>query len=158
MPGRTRASKNSAPYLVQLDRLEQGTEITLTEAFVALTLDDLEKYRADDILRENLQQHTIALARIAVDQNGPFLQRSKRLPVPDHAGLNALVIRVRRTLKSDLIRAQNVNRPINVIRSERNVLNPLALVLAQVFLDLALVVLRLIDRDPDLPARARHGP
>src|ERR1700750_1057548 len=133
MPGHTRASKNPAPYLVQLNRLEQGTKITLTEAFVALALDDLEKNRANDILRENLQQHTIALAGIAIDENGPLLQRSQRLPIPDHAGLNALVIRIRRALESDLVGAQNVNRPINVIRSERNVLNPFALVLAQVF-------------------------
>src|SRR3984885_11501919 len=105
MPGHTRAAKitckvvrrphcrwhwqpslkHAAPHLIQLDRLEQGTEITLTESLVALTLDDLEENRADDILRENLEQHTIALARIAVDENCSLLERSERLPVALHA-------------------------------------------------------------------------
>src|SRR5256885_1981820 len=129
-PAKAKGSEHPAPYLVQLNRLEQGTEITLTEAFVALALDDLEKNRANDILRENLQQHTITLARIAVYQDGPLFQRSKRFPMSGHAGVNALVIRVRRTLEGNLIRPQNVDGPINVIRSERNVLNPLAMVFA----------------------------
>jgi hypothetical protein len=91
--------QHPTPHLLQLDRLERGTEITLTEAFVALALDDLEENRADDILRENHQQHTLTLARIAIDQDRPFLQSLERLAMTLHPRVHTLVIAVGRTLE-----------------------------------------------------------
>src|SRR5688572_26422515 len=57
-PQRTHFSSNDAAIdLILLDTLEQRLEIPFAEAFVALALDQLEEDRADDVLREDLQQH-----------------------------------------------------------------------------------------------------
>src|SRR5712672_2180698 len=65
----------STPDLILLDGFEQRAEIAFTESLVALALDDLEEDRADDRLRENLQQHFI-LGGIAVGRSrGPVLGR-----------------------------------------------------------------------------------
>ncbi len=52
---------------------------------------------------------------------------------------------------------ESIDCSVDVGARERDVLDSLAVVLAQVFLDLALVVLRLVDRDANLPAGAGHG-
>src|SRR5687767_15214702 len=77
--------------------------------------------------------------------------------MPRHARLDALVVRLRRVLKGHALPPKHVDGSIDVLGSQRDVLDPLPVILPQVLLDLALVVLRLIDRNPDLPARARHG-
>ena len=79
--------------------------------------------------------------RAAVDQDAPLLHARERLAVPVDARFDALVIGVRRVLELDAIGAQRVDRRIDVVREQRNVLDALAVVLADVFLDLALVVL-----------------
>ena len=55
-------------------------------------------------------------------------------------------------------RAQDVDRCVDVGRAERDVLDALAFIFAQELLDLALVVLALVQRDADLAARARSSP
>src|SRR5690606_26210486 len=52
---------------------------------------------------------------------------------------------------------QDVDRSEDIVRAECNVLDALAVVLAQILLDLRLVVLRLVDRNSNVAARARHG-
>src|SRR5271156_2012657 len=54
------ALQHAAADLVLLDRFEQGAEIALAEAFVALALDQLEEDRADHGLGEDLQQQPAA--------------------------------------------------------------------------------------------------
>ena len=53
--------------------------------------------------------------------------------------------------------AQHVHRTVHVLGGERDVLDPLAVILAQVFLDLTLVVLRFVDRDADQAAGTGQG-
>src|SRR5207237_769599 len=48
-------------------------------------------------------------------------------------------------------------RTVHVLGRERDVLDPLAVILAQVFLDLTLVVLRFVDRDADQAAGTGQG-
>src|SRR6185437_4484380 len=104
---------------------EQGTEVALTEAFVALALDDLEENRADDVLREYLQQHALALARVAVDQYPPRPELLQRLRMPGHACVNRVVVSLGRVLKCDTVTPQNVHRPVDVGARQGNVLNAL---------------------------------
>src|SRR5262245_13668892 len=146
--------QHAATDLVELDGLEQGAEVALAESLVALALDDLEEDRPDHVLREDLQQD--AVVRAAVDQDAPLLHPGERLAVPGDARVDALVVRVRRVLELDAVRPQRVDARVDVRRRERDVLDALAVVLADVLLDLALVVLALVDRDADPPAGARH--
>src|SRR5512146_3073011 len=67
-----------------------------------------------------------------------------------------LVIGVGRVLEGNAAVADDVDRLVDVRRAERDVLDALAFVLAQELLDLALVVLALVERDADLAARAGH--
>src|SRR5690349_5833613 len=52
--------QHPAPDLVALHRLEQRLEVALAEAVVALALDELEEHRAEQRLREDLQQQPLA--------------------------------------------------------------------------------------------------
>src|SRR6185369_6460327 len=52
--------------------------------------------------------------------------------------------------------ADDVDRGVDVAGAERDVLDALTFIFAQELLDLALVVLALIERDPDLAAGAGH--
>src|SRR3546814_18938714 len=54
--------EDAAADLVELDRFEQGLEIALAEALIALPLDDLEEDRADHVLGEYLEQQEIGRA------------------------------------------------------------------------------------------------
>src|SRR5207302_7062025 len=131
------------------DGLEQRAEVALAEALVALPLDDLEEDRADDVAGEDLQQQPLALLGIAVDQDAALAQLVQRLAVAGDAGADALIISVGRVLESHAVPAQHVHRTVDVRGGERDVLDSLAVILAQVFLDLTLVVLRFVDRDAD---------
>src|SRR5213082_529540 len=120
-------------------------------------LDDLEEDRTDDIAREDLQQHSLALLRIAIDEDAAAAQLGERLPMAGHARGEALIIGVGRVLERNPVPAQHVHRAVDVLGREGDVLDAFAVILAQVLLDLALVVLRLVDRDADLAARTGHG-
>src|SRR5439155_16562382 len=79
---RSFGSENAAAHLIELNALEQRLEIAFAEALVALALDDLEKDRADHVLRENLQQQPLALGRGAVHQYAALLELGDVLLVP----------------------------------------------------------------------------
>ena len=74
-----------------------------------------------------------------------------------HAGGEVLIIGVGRVLERNPVPSQHVHRAVDVLGREGDVLDAFAVILAQVLLDLALVVLRLVDRDADLAARTGHG-
>src|SRR5690606_26960877 len=63
------SSEHAAGPLVPLDGFEQGLEVALAEAFVALALDDLEEDRAERVLAEDLQQLALLGLGIGVDQD-----------------------------------------------------------------------------------------
>ena len=149
--------QHAAADLVELDRFEQRAEVALAEALVALALDDLEEDRADHRLGEDLQQQPAALGRRAVDQDavgGAGASGPRRGP----AG-------ARRPARSRCRACPGTARPcarsastvvVDVVGAERDVLDALAVIGDEVFLDLRLVVGALVDRDADLAARAGH--
>jgi hypothetical protein len=71
---------HAAADLVELDALEQGLEVAVAEALVALALDDLEEDRAEQVLGEDLQQQAL-LADIAVEQDAVLAQALQVLAV-----------------------------------------------------------------------------
>ena len=149
--------QHAAADLVELDRFEQGAEIALAEALVALALDDLEEDRADHRLGEDLQQQPAALGRRAVDQDAVGAPaRSRSSPWPGSARVDLLVVGVGRVLERHALRAQRLDRLVDVAGAERDVLDALAVIGREIFLDLRLVVGALVDRDADLAARAGH--
>src|SRR5512140_1472082 len=83
------------PDLVLLDRLEQGLEVALAKAVVALALDELEEDRADRIGREDLQQH-LGLAAVdnalTVDQDAILPQARDVLAMLGQARVDLLEI------------------------------------------------------------------
>src|SRR5450755_1126744 len=79
--------QHSAPDLIQLDRLEQGAEVAFAESFIALALNDLEKDRADDGRRENLQQHFVFCGIAEGLSKGPVRGRGCD-PGGDHGTAN----------------------------------------------------------------------
>ena len=98
----------------------------------------------------------------AVDEDAPLAQLFDVLVVTGDAAVDAFVVGLGRVLERDAAAAQHVDGAVDVVGRQRDVLDALAAVLAQVFLDLRLVVLRLVDRDADLAAgagqRAREQP
>src|SRR6185295_15488021 len=111
-------SQHSSAHLVQLDRLEQRPEVAFAESFVALALDDLEEDRADDVLREDLQQEALAFLRIAVEQYAPLTQLFEVLAVAADACVHALIICIGRVLELHALRAQHVHGLDDVRRAE----------------------------------------
>src|SRR5690348_5792711 len=77
--------EHAAANLVELDRFEEGAEITLAETVVALTLDDLEEDRPDHRRGEYLQQQASAFDRRAVYQDAMAAQALDVLAVPGQA-------------------------------------------------------------------------
>src|SRR6185503_10603812 len=122
-------SQHSSAYLVELDRFEQRLEVAFAEAFVALALNDLEEDRADDVLREDLQQQSFALLRIAVEQDTALAQLFEILAVAADARVHPFVISIGRVLELHTLGAQHVDRVDNVRRTEHDVLNALAVIL-----------------------------
>src|SRR6187397_673871 len=147
---------NHAPRdLVRLDRLEQRAEIALAEALVALPLDDLEEDRADHVRGEDLQQLVLVVILVhalAVQQDAVLLHALEVLAVVLHARVDALVVRVGRVEELHLARAQHLDGREDVLGRERDVLDALAVIGVEVFLDLRLGVRRLVDRNADLSA------
>src|SRR3982751_197308 len=74
-----------------------------------------------------------------------------------HAFIDEFVIGMGRILECHSPPAQDIDSLVDVRRSESDVLDALAFILAQELLDLALVVLALVQGDPDLAAGAGHG-
>src|SRR5258707_13773120 len=136
---RERLLQHAAPLLVEFDGFEQRLKIPLTETLVALALNDFEEDGADCVLGENLQQNAALVA--AVDQNPAALKLGYGLTVPGHARIDAFVIGCGSILEFDAAAAQRVHGLVDVVGTERNVLDAFAFVLVQVLLDLALVVL-----------------
>src|SRR6476469_700868 len=68
-----------------------------------------------------------------------------------------LVISVGRVLEGNAPRPDDVDGGVDIRRPERDVLDAFALIFAQELLDLALVVLALVQRDADLAAGRSHG-
>jgi hypothetical protein len=149
------ASNDAAALLVELYGLEQGLKIPLAEAVVALALDDFEKYRTDCIFGEYLQQNSADGA--AVDQYAAALELGQGLTMAGDPGVDALVISGGCVLELDAAFAQGIDGSIDVIAAERYVLDALALVFVEVFLDLTLVVLAFIDGYADFAAGRGEG-
>src|SRR6185503_16124308 len=148
----TPGSNDTPADLVEFDGFEQCLEIALAETLVALALDDFEEDGPDDIGRENLQQHAFAGGAVAVDEDAPLAQLFDLLVVSRHPRVDTLVIGLRRVLESDATAPQHIDGAIDVVGGQRDVLDALAAVFAQVFLDLRLVVLRFVDGNTDLAA------
>src|SRR5580704_11269195 len=148
--------QHAAADLVELDRFEQGAEITLAEALVAAALDDLEEDGPDHRLGEDLQQQPGALGRCAVDQDAVGGQALQVLAVTRQARVDLLKVGVRHGLERHPLGLQRLHRFVDVGSAERDVLDALAVIGREVFLDLRLVVGALVDRDADLAARAGH--
>src|SRR6267154_5923134 len=146
----------AAADLVELDRFEQGAEIALAEALVAAALDDLEEDGADHRLGEDLQQEPAALGRRAVDQDAVGGQTLQVLAVTRQALVDLLEIGVGHGLEWHALGPERLDRLVDVVGAERDVLDALAVIGREVFLDLRLVVGALVDRDADLAARAGH--
>src|SRR5665213_557023 len=147
----------TATNLIELERFEQRLEITLAEALVTLALDDFEKARADDVLREDLQQQALALSRSAVDQDAPRAQTSQVFAVTGYARLQRIVITLRRILEADATGVHALHGGEDIGRAEGHMLDPFALVIVQKLLDLRSIVLALVERNADLPIRTGHG-
>ena len=112
-------------------RLEQGLEVALAEALVALALDDLEEDRPDHVLGEDLQQQALALGRA---RRRPGCGRRAAA-----AGSRRGRARGRRAARSRCracpgtstpALAHGLHRVEDVVRAQRDVLDALAAVVA----------------------------
>src|SRR5579872_5890628 len=101
--------QHAAADLVELDGFEQGLEVALSEALVALALDDLEEDRADHVLGEDLQQQALALGGRAVQEDAVGPQALQALAMARHAGRQLLVVGVGRLLELDASLAHGLN-------------------------------------------------
>src|ERR1700688_1829215 len=71
---------------------------------------------------------------------------------------DALVISGGRFLEIHAATAQRIDRPVDIVGSQGDMLDAFALVLVQILFDLTFVVLALIDGDADFPARRCESP
>src|SRR5690606_9065780 len=145
-PGRA-FLQDAALDMVALDGLEQGLEVALAEAFVALALDDLEEDRAERVLGEDLQQLALLGLRVGIDQDCVAAQALDVLAMVRHALVDNVEVGIRRVEEGDARLAHLLHRFVDVDGEQRDVLAALALVLAQVLVDLALLVAGLVERD-----------
>src|SRR5258708_225220 len=145
-----RASEHAAALLIELDGFEQRLKIPFAEALVALALNDLEEDRADRILAENLQQDPGFV--VAVDEMSATLKLGHRFTVTLHPRIDTFVVGRGSFLEFDAAAAQGIHRLVDIAGTQGDVLNAFAFVLVQIFFDLALVVLALVDGDANLAA------
>src|SRR6185437_11485209 len=136
-----------------LDRFEQGLEIALAEAVVALALDELEEDRPDRVGGEDLQQH-LGLAAVdhalAVDQDAVGLQPRDVLAMLGQTRIDPLEIGVwRRRHERQAGGAQAFDGAVDVTAATGDVLNALTAIGLQIFLDLTGIARVLVDRNPD---------
>ncbi len=71
--------------------------------------------------------------------------------------VHLLVVGIRGRHKAGAAAAQGADGVVDVGRGECDMLDPLPLVLAQVLLNLRLVIRRLVDGDADLATGGSHG-
>src|SRR5690606_34392019 len=93
---RSSVSKDAALDLVAFDGFEQRCEVPLTEALVALALNDFEEQGSNHGLREDLQQQLFLRLSIRVDQELVLLHALQVFAVARHALLDHFVIRIGR--------------------------------------------------------------
>src|SRR4051812_19425112 len=139
-----RRGDDAAADLVELDRLEQGLEIALSEALVALTLDYLEEDRPDHVLGEDLEEQALAGLGRAVDENAALAHLGDVMAVSGHPLVDHVVIGFRAVLEAYAVRSQRVDGREDVVGGEGEVLDAFALIFLQIFLDLAELVLALV--------------
>src|SRR3954469_9880035 len=101
--------KYAAADLVELDRFEQGFEIALAEAFIALALDDLEEDQADHVLGEDLEEQAFAGLRRPVDQDSALPHLLDRVVMPGQALVDHVEIGVGAVLEADAVGAKRVD-------------------------------------------------
>src|SRR5215210_5738045 len=154
---RRRRLQHAPAHLVEFDALEQRAEIALAEALVALALDQLEEDRADDGAGEDLQQPPAFRGRGAVHQDAVATEAVDVLAGVGQALGQQFVVGVGRVHELDAGGAHSFHARVDVVRAEGDVLDALALVGAEVFLDLALVVRAFVDGDADLAAGRGEG-
>src|ERR1700759_2479387 len=146
--------QHTAPDLVFLDRLAKRLEISLAKAVVALALDELEEYRADCVRREDLQQHLGVAAvddAFTVDQDAVPLQARDVLAMLRQPRIDLLEIGLgRRRHEWQAISAQRLDGSIDVLAAASDVLDTLAAIDVEIFLDLPGIAGILVDRNPNL--------
>src|SRR5690606_10192428 len=140
LPGWSSAARLQHPalHLVPLDRLEQRLEVALAEALVAPAPDDLEEDRPERVLAKDLQQLALLGLRIGVDQDRVATEALDVLAMVGHALVDDVEVGGRRVEEGDPGFAHLLHRRVDVVGEQRDVLDALALVVAQVFVDLAL--------------------
>src|SRR5829696_1678252 len=147
---------DAAADLVELDRLEQGLEIALAEALIALALDDLEEDRADHVFGKDLEQQAPAGLGRAVDQDTALAHRADVVAVARQALVDHVVIGFGAVLEADPLGPQRVDGGEDVVGGEGQVLDALAFIFLQIFGDLAEIVLALVERYLDLVVGRGH--
>src|SRR4051794_25729117 len=150
--------QHPAANLVFLDRFEQRLEIALAKAVVALALDELEEDRADRVGREDLQQHLCMAAvdhALAVDQDAVLPQPRNVLAMFRQSRVDLLEVGFRRRRHEGQAGfAQTFDGAVDVAAAAGDVLDALAPIDRQIFLDLAGLAGVLVDRNPDLAVGA----
>src|SRR5437868_6614619 len=150
-----RVRREHAPAdLILFDRLKQGLEVAFAEPVVTLALDEFEENRSDRGLAEALQQHFREAAvdhALAVDQDAVPLQPLDRFAVLAKPLVDARVIDiVRLRHEGHAAAGERLDRLVEVLGAEGDMLNALALVHVEIFLDLSLGAGVLVDWDADL--------
>src|SRR6478672_694697 len=138
---------DAAPDLVQLDGVEQGLEIALAERLVSLALDDLEEDRPEGVLGEDLQQQAVLVR--AVDQDAVQAHAGDVVSMARQALVDQVEIGVDRILEGDAATLHLLDGLEDVVGGQGDVLDALAVVAAQELLDLAVLVLALVQGDAD---------
>src|SRR6266436_2647773 len=133
--------QHAAADLVFLDRFEQRLEVAFAKTIVALALDELEEDRPDRVGGENLQEH-LGLATVdhafAVDQDAIALKPRDVLTMLGQARIDLLEIGVgRRRHERQAGGAQGLDSLVDVPGAAGDVLDALAAIYAEIFLDLA---------------------
>src|SRR6266446_836396 len=131
--------QHTAANLVFLDRFEQRLEIAFAKAVVALALDELEEDRPDGVGGKNLQQH-LGMAALdhafAVDQNPVTLEPCDVLAVFRQPRVDLLEIGFgRRRHEGQAVGAQALDGAVDVLGAAGDVLDALAAIDAEIFLD-----------------------
>ncbi len=150
--------QHTAPDLVFFNGLEQRLEVAFAEAIVALALDELEEDRPDGVGGEDLQQHLGVAAihhALPVDQDAVSLQARDVLAMLRQARVDLLEVRIRRRRhERQSVGAQFFDGVIDILHAAGDVLDALAAIRRQIFLDLPGIARVLVDRNPDLAVRA----
>src|SRR5713226_2738254 len=136
---RKSGSEVAAQGLLALDCLEQRLEVPLSETACAVTLDHLEEERGPILrgLREDLEQVAVFVTV------GEDAQPAEVVPVLADladAVADVFVVRIGRREEDDPLILQRLDGADDVLRLQRNVLDPGAPEELEVLLDLALAL------------------